>query len=255
MRRIFLTLAALPIVLLTFGCGAAAPQEFTYEIVHTYPHDPTAFTEGLEFREGFLYESTGMNGQSSLRKVKLETGEVVQRFDLMPDYFGEGMTVIGDKILQLTYQTHLGFIYNRKDFQLEKTFTYTGEGWGLTSDSKQIYMSDGTSEVRIWDRQTLAEKMRITVHDGDNQISNVNELELVEGELYANIWRTERLARISPTDGRVLGWIDLFGILPDRPPQADVLNGIAYDAVEKRLFVTGKYWPKLFEIKVVPKQR
>ena len=253
MRWIFSMAVVLPLFLATSACSSAPPQVFTFEVVNTFPHDPTAFTEGLEYRDGFLYESTGLNGRSSLRKVELETGKVVQRFDLMPDYFGEGITVTGNKIIQLTYQTQLGFVYNRSDFQLEKTFSYKGEGWGLTSDSKQIYMSDGTSEIRIWDAQTLAEKVRLTVHDGDNQISRVNELELVEDEIFANIWQTERIARISPKDGKVLGWIDLYGLYPNRPPGADVLNGIAYDSVGKRLFVTGKNWPKLFEIKLVTK--
>ena len=253
MRNLSLLLAPLPLFLAALGCGGDTPRTYGYEVVHEYPHDPSAFTEGLEYRDGFLYESTGLNGRSTLRKVKLETGDVVQRFDIMPDYFGEGITVLGDKIIQLTYQTQTGFVYNRSDFRLERTFNYKGEGWGLTNDGKQIYMSDGTSEIRVWDSSTLAEKMRITVHDGDKQISDVNELELVEGELFANVWKTERIARISPADGKILGWIDLTGILAKRPPEADVLNGIAYDPAGKRLFVTGKNWPKLFEIKLIPK--
>lgn len=253
MRKSFVFLAMLPLSFVSPGCGASGPRNYGYQIVNTFPHDPTAFTEGLEFRDGYLYESTGLNGKSSLRKVKLETGEVVQRFDIMPDYFGEGITVLPDKIIQLTYQTQTGFVYDRKDFKLERTFNYKGEGWGLTSGGNVIYMSDGTSAIRVWDAATLAEKMRITVHDGETQISGVNELELVDGEIYANIWKTERIARISPVDGKVLGWINLAGILENRPPEADVMNGIAYDSVGKRLFVTGKYWPKLFEIKLIEK--
>ena len=253
MRTSLVFLATLPLFLTTFSCGASGPRNYTYQIVHTFPHDPGAFTEGLEYRDGFLYESTGLNGKSSLRKVKLETGEVVQRFDIMPDYFGEGITVLANKIIQLTYQTQIGFVYDRQSFKLERTFNYKGEGWGLTSDKNLIYMSDGTSAIRVWDAETLAEKMRITVHDGDTQISDVNELELVEGEIYANIWKTERIARISPADGRVLGWINLTGILENRTPEADVMNGIAYDAVGKRLFVTGKNWANLFEIKLIEK--
>ena len=170
---------------------------------------------------------------------------------------GEGITVIGKELVQLTYKTEVGFVYDLATFKLLRSFAYTGEGWSMTSDGKQVFMSDGTAQIRIWDRSTLAEIQRITVHDGPTIIKNVNELEWVEGEIYANIWTTDRIARISPKDGLVTGWIDLSGLIPlsDRTPDMDVLNGIAYDAVGKRLFVTGKMWPKLFEIKLVPKHK
>jgi len=235
--------------------SVAVPQ-YTYQIVHVYPHDRTAFTEGLEYHDGYLYESTGLNRRSTLRKVKLETGEVVQQIPLADQYFGEGIAILGDQIAQLTYQTQVGFIYSLKDFHLLRQFTYKGEGWALTHTATTVYMDDGTNEIRLWDPKTLAERSRIKVHDGARSISNVNELEYVEGELYANIWQTDRIARISPTTGAITGWIDMSGLLSPmyRNGTEDVLNGIAYDAVHKRLFVTGKLWPNLFEVKIVPKK-
>lgn len=234
----------------------AATPEYGYRVVHVYPHNRMSFTEGLEFRGGFLYESTGLEGRSTLSKVKLETGEAVQQIHLDPRLFGEGITIINQKIFQLTYRTQLGFVYDQASLGRQRTFNYMGEGWSLTNDGSQIYMDDGTDQIRVWDPMTLHEKRRITVHEGSRTIDNVNELEWIRGELFANIWQTDRIARISPADGRVLGWIDLSGILPpaDRAG-VDVLNGIAYDSFGDRLFVTGKLWPKLFEIKVVPKGR
>ncbi len=217
-----------------------------------YPHDVGAFTQGLEYRDGFLYEGTGIIGRSSLRKIELSTGKVLQEFSLPQPFFGEGITVFGQHILQLTWQSGTGFIYDRSSFRLLRSFSFLGEGWGLTNDGKQIFMSDGTAEIRSWDPETLGENRRITVREGDDPISLLNELEHVQGELYANVWRTDRIARISPADGRVLGWINLSGLLPAserRDPEA-VLNGIAYDAAADRLFVTGKLWPKLFEIAI-----
>ena len=243
-------------VLLIAAVGAfGQTPEYTYQVVRTYPHDPTAFTEGLEYRAGVLYESTGMKGQSSLRKVNLETGQVLKQVDLDPQYFGEGITIVNQKIVQLTWQSQIGFVYNQADFRRLKSFNYPGEGWALTNEGSNIYMSDGTAEIRILDPNTLQEKRRITVKDHGKPLTNINELEWVKGEIYANVWMTERIVRISPADGRVLGWIDLTGILSaeDRARGVDVLNGIAYDSLGDRLFVTGKYWPKLFEIKLVRK--
>jgi glutamine cyclotransferase len=235
----------------------AQPRQYGYQVVHVYPHDRSAFTQGLEFRAGFLYEGTGLNGHSALRKVKLETGEVVQQINLSPEYFGEGITVINQQIIELTWRTETGFVYDQNSFRGLRSFSYPGEGWGLANDGAQIYMSDGTPQIRVWDPMTLQEKKRITVRDGGAPVTYLNELEWVHGEIYANVWQTERIVRISPTDGRVLGWVDLSGILPaaDRTEHVDVLNGIAYDVLGDRLFVTGKLWPKLFEIKIVPKAR
>jgi len=233
----------------------AATPEYGYRVVHVYPHDREAFTEGLEFRGGFLYESTGLEGRSTLSKIKLETGQVVQQIRLDPRLFGEGITILNQKIFQLTYRSQLGFVYDQPSMARQRTFNYNGEGWSLTNDGSNIYMDDGTSHIRVWDPFTLQEKRRITVHDGARLIDNVNELEWVRGELYANIWQQDKIARISPADGRVLGWIDLTGILPPADRDGiDVLNGIAYDRFGDRLFVTGKLWPKLFEIKVVPRR-
>jgi len=235
---------------------AQTPQ-YSYRVVHVYPHDRNAFTQGLEFRAGYLYEGTGLKGRSSLRKVKLETGQVVQQIDLDPEYFGEGITVLNQQIIELTWQSEIGFVYNQASLQRLRSFNYPGEGWGLANDGQQIYMSDGSAQIRCWDPTSLQEKRRFTVRDHLRPVLNLNELEYVHGELYANVWQTDRIARISPSDGRVLGWIDLSGLLPaaDRAEPVDVLNGIAYDLLGDRLFVTGKLWPKLFEIKLVPKNK
>lgn len=223
-------------------------------MVKTYPHDPQAFTQGLEFRNGFLYESTGLNGKSSVRKVALESGAVLQQIGVPEKFFGEGITVAGNRILELTWQAGLGFVYDLDKFQQTGTFNYPGEGWGLTHSGDIIYMSDGTPQIRLWDAATLAEKSRITVKDGDQAVAQLNELEYVKDEIFANVWQTDRIVRFSPKDGHVTGWIDMTGLLsPDERSRADVLNGIAYDAQGDRLFVTGKLWPKLFEIRVVKK--
>jgi len=237
--------------------AAAQTPEYGYQVVHAYPHDPNAFTEGLEYRAGFLYESTGIKGQSWLRREKLETGQVLQQIDIDAQYFGEGITILNQEISQLTWQTEIGFVYDQSNLRVKRTFNYPGEGWALTNDGQNIYMDDGTAQIRVWDPLTLQEKRRITVRDHGKPVTNLNELEWVRGEIYANIWEKDVIARISPTDGRVLGWIDLTGILPssDRTGREDVLNGIAYDVLGNRLFVTGKYWPKLFEIKLVPKSQ
>jgi glutaminyl-peptide cyclotransferase len=231
----------------------AGVPENGYKILHVYPHDRTAFTQGLEYRGGFLYEGTGLYGQSTLRKEDLMTGKVLQELALPSQLFGEGITVLNEHILQLTWQSHIGFVYDQRTFRLLRNFSYTGEGWGLANDGQRIYMSDGSPQIRYLDPATLLELKRITVHEGDKQIENLNELEWVRGELYANVWQTDRVVRIDPKDGNVLGWIDLSGLLTreEQESGADVLNGIAYDSMGDRLFVTGKLWPKLFQIRLV----
>ncbi len=226
---------------------------YGYQVVHTYPHDRAAFTQGLVYLDGYLYEGTGLNGKSSLRKVKLETGEVVQQRPLPDQYFGEGITDWNNQLVQLTWQAQTGFVYDRGTFDFKQTFRYPGEGWGLTHDGTRIIMSDGTSTLRFWNPTTFEETGRLQVHDGATPVSNLNELEFVNGEIYANVWQTDRIARISPVTGRVTGWIDLQGLLndADRSVTVDVLNGIAYDAQGRRLFVTGKLWPHIFEIKLI----
>lgn len=235
----------------------APTPEYSFKIIHAFPHDSTAFTQGLAWRDGFLYEGTGIKGRSSLRKVRLETGEVIQRIDLAPEYFGEGITFYKSEIVQLTWLSQTGFVYDASDFRLLRQFSYKGEGWGLTTSGNLIFLSDGTAEIRVLDAATLREKRRFTVRDGDKKVDQLNELEFVEGEMFANVWQSDRIARISPQTGKVLGWIDLKGMLSPmyRLEPGAVLNGIAYDPAHKRLFVTGKLWPSVFEIRIIPKPR
>jgi glutamine cyclotransferase len=256
---------AVLLVLVLSGAVVAAPQPSLqtraqprtpvskYRVVHVYPHDPQAFTQGLVYLDGFLYEGTGLTGQSTIRKVRLENGEVLQIEKIDQQYFGEGIAVKGDTLYELTWQSEIGFLYERATFKRKGTFSYHGEGWGLTHDGTRLIMSDGSAFLRFLDPATQKELSRIQVTDGTTPVVNLNELEYVKGDVLANVWRTHRIARISPKTGRVIGWIDLDGLLSPRESQeADVLNGIAYDASGDRLFVTGKLWPKLFEIKVVP---
>lgn len=222
-----------------------------FEVVRVYPHDREAFTQGLVFSAGVLYEGTGLNGRSGIRKVKLENGEVLQVQALESHHFGEGIALVGDSLVQLTWRSGVGFVYDRASFQRTRTFTYPGEGWGLTYDGARLIMSDGSSTLRFIDPKTLKETGRLRVRDGTRPVENLNELEVVKGEIFANIWQTERIARISPKTGTVTGWIDLAGLLDPRDAAGvDVMNGIAYDAKADRLFVTGKLWPKLFEIRI-----
>jgi glutaminyl-peptide cyclotransferase len=253
--RILLVVAAVA----ACACGPASQAsgipEYSYDVVHVYPHDPTAYTQGLFYLNGVLYEGTGLNGQSSIRKVKLETGEVLQKRDIPEAYFGEGIVNWKDRLVEITWQTNVGFIYDLANFMPQRNFMYPGEGWGLTQDGKRIIMSDGTAELRFWDPETLRELGRVTVTDDTGPVRELNELEWIKGEVFANVYQTDRIARINPATGKVTGWIDLTGLLPsaDRIRQVDVLNGIAYDAQTDRLFVTGKWWPKLFEIRLVKK--
>jgi glutaminyl-peptide cyclotransferase len=226
---------------------------YGYDIVHTYPHDPTAFTEGLFYLNGYLYESTGLEAHSSIRKVRLETGEVLQKHDVPPQYFGEGIVNWKDHLVALTWKSHVGFVYDLKTFKPQRRFSYAGEGWALTQDGTQILMSDGTSEIRVLNPQTLLQTQRLQVTLEGKPVENLNELEFVKGEIYANVWQTNWILRIDRHDGHVVGVINMAGLL--RPSdivkgQTDVLNGIAYDAKHDRLFVTGKNWPKLFEVRL-----
>ena len=233
----------------------SAWAEDTVQVVHTYPHDAQAFTQGLIYSGGHLYESTGLEGRSSLRMEDLETGRILQ-FQDVPKYFAEGLTNWGNTLVQVTWQDHTALVYDRFSFKLLRTLPYTGEGWGLTQDGKSIILSDGTATLRFLDPATFKVLRRVTVTDHGKPIppDQLNELEYVHGQIYANLWHTDRIARISPTTGKVLGFINLAGLLPDADrsnPEA-VLNGIAYDPEHDRLFVTGKLWPKIFEIKVIP---
>jgi glutamine cyclotransferase len=230
--------------------GPAAPV-YGYEVVNVFPHDRNAFTQGLLYRDGVLYESTGLNGRSSLRKVQLETGKVLQQVNVESRYFAEGLTDWGSRLVQLTWNTNIGFVYDLASFKRLQTFSYEGEGWGLARDARRIIMSDGTSTLRFLDPQTLKVVGRLPVTDGGLPVEDLNELEMIDGQVYANVWTTDRIAMIAPDTGRVTGWINLAGLMPRGSVSGDaVLNGIAYDAQRRRLFVTGKLWPSLFEIRV-----
>lgn len=236
--------------------AATAPEIvpiYSYKVKNSWPHDRRAYTQGLIFHEGVLWESTGQYGSSSLRKVELKTGKVIKQIAVPRKYFAEGMTVFNNKVFQLTWQEQKGFIYDPATFQKQGEFDYSGEGWGLTHDEQSLIMSDGTNQIRFLDPSTLQTTRTISVFNGDEPVEKLNELEYIDGEIYANIWQTDRIVRIDPQSGKILGWIDLTGLLKpkDRLGEEDVLNGIAYDAEGKRLFVTGKMWPKLFEIEIV----
>ena len=227
-----------------------SPPKYTFRIVNSYPHDPEAFTQGLIFESGILYESTGLRGRSTLREVNLTNGEVIQSLALDPELFGEGVTLFNGRIFQLTLTSGVGFIYDPDSFSKLGEFSYTPEGWGLTHDGRQLIMSDGSAELRFLDAETLEGTGRIEVTDRGQPVQWLNELEYVEGEIYANIWQSDLIARISPDSGEVLGWIDLSDLRTEED-QAGILNGIAYDSRIGRLFVTGKNWPMLFEIALV----
>src|ERR1700712_4567947 len=234
--------------------GAKAIPSYGFRVVHAYPHDPNAFTEGLFYLNGYLYESTGLDGHSSVRKVKLETGQVVQRATLPPEMFGEGIAPWNGRLIGLTWKAQMGYVLDLDSFDTKGQFGYPGEGWGLTHDDTEIVMSDGTSDIRFLNPQTLIETHRIHVTAQGKPVDQLNELEWVEGEIYANIWQTDRIARIDPRTGNVVGWIDCKGLLSMKdfiPQHTDVLNGIAYDAATGRLWLTGKFWPKLFEVRLV----
>ena len=246
----------------------AALPIYGYEVVKAYPHDPKAFTEGLFFYNGFLYESTGEKGASSLRKVELETGKVVQKWDMPREDFGEGIAMIGDKIYQLTWQQGLGRVFNAKDFKLLKEFSYQGDGWGMTTDGTNLFLTQSTHVIKVMDPETFKTVKTIPVMREDGKpLMQINELEWIKGEIWANVWHSEEadilgkpnyIARIDPNSGKLLGWINLAGISPDdqggRDQGENTLNGIAYDAANDRVFVTGKNWKKLYEIKLKPSQ-
>lgn len=225
---------------------------YGYQIVNVWPHDPSAFTQGLVFLDGKLLESTGQEGSSSLRSVELETGKVLKKVDVPIPYFAEGIALLNNKIYQLTWQHRVGFIYDPQTFQKIGEFNYSGEGWGLTTDGKSLILSDGSNRLRFIDPSSFQVSKTIAVLDGKKPIGQLNELEYVNGEIYANVWHEDRIAAIDPETGRVKAWIDLAGLLPAgdvQDPEA-VLNGIAFDQTGNRLFVTGKLWPRLFEIKI-----
>lgn len=249
--------AALALLLQISAATAGSTALYTYKIINTYPHDPQAFTQGLAFDDGFLYEGTGLYGRSTLRKVELTSGKVIRSLRLPERFFGEGIAVLGQQIIQLTWRSKLGFVYDKNNFELQRSFPYPSEGWGLAHDGTRLILSDGTATLHFLDPRNFREIDRVEVFDDAGPVQGLNELEYVRGEIFANVWRSDRIARIAPATGRVTGWIDLSGILParDREAPVDVLNGIAYDPARSRLFVTGKLWPKLFEIELQPSDR
>lgn len=255
--------APVAIAALILGLGRGAPAEsagqgaanrlpvYGYTIVRTYPHDRRAFTQGLQYVDGAFYEGTGLNGRSSIRKVNIETGEVLQKRNIAPIHFGEGITVFKSELFQLTWQSGTAFVYDRVTFEPKRSFKYDGEGWGLTHDQHSLIMSDGTEYLRFLDPETFVEKRRVRVTAVGRPIKNLNELEYVKGEVYANIWQTDYIVRIDPATGLARSYIDLRGLLtPRERATTDVLNGVAYDAKGDRLFVTGKLWPRVFEVRL-----
>lgn len=225
-----------------------------YKVIATFPHDTTSFTQGLVFAsDGQLYESTGLQGESTLRRVDIATGRTLQKIDVPAQYFAEGLAMVGDELLQLTWRNKLGFVYDRKTFKQKRTFSYKTEGWGIAYDgSWRLVMSDGSDTLSFLDPQSLAVTNTLRVMDAGRPVPNLNELEWIEGEIWANIWMTDRIARISPNTGEVTAWIDLSSLYPasQRMPPADVMNGIAYDKATRRIYITGKKWPRLYQITV-----
>jgi len=229
------------------------PVHYTYNVVNVYPHDKSAFTQGLVFEDGFLYEGTGLWGQSTLRRVELETGNVTQLYSLPDQFFGEGITIFEDKIIQLTWTSGKGFVYDRSSFDLLQEFEYHTEGWGITHDGSKLIMSDGTATLYFLDPETFQTVGQVEVHD-EEPVEELNELEYINGSVYANIWKKDQIAIINPETGKVTAWIDLTGINDPEKTAEKVLNGIAYDQNGDKLFVTGKRWSKLFEIELIPKE-
>ncbi len=232
------------------------PRQQDYQVVASYPHDPSSWTQGLFFHKGSLIECTGRKDSSYVREVEITTGKAKREYKMPKEYFGEGCQLVGDRLFQLTWTDHKGFVYNFADFSKVGEWTYDHEGWGLTYDGTNLILSDGSATLRFLNPRTYAVVKTVEVKDNGVPIDNLNELEMVKGELFANIWQQDSIARINPATGNVNGWLVLKGLLPDsernRYPYIDVLNGIAYDPVADRLWVTGKLWPKLYEIKLIP---
>ena len=247
----------LTFLLLAVATAYAVTPVLGYKVTARYPHSTANYTEGFFYRDGLFYEGTGLQGHSQLLAEQPETGKPVQSLNLPPQYFGEGIVDWGPNLYEWTWTSHICFVYDRFSLRLVHQFHYEGEGWGMTRNANELITSDGTATLRFRDPATFRETRHIVVHDGPNEIPQLNELEYIKGEIYANVWHSDRIARISPKDGRVLAWIDLTGLLPDnqRINNESVLNGIAYDAEHDRLFVTGKQWPFVFEIKVLSQSR
>ena len=263
MRREFFMVLLLAVLLAgVIACSGSSTAKqvteevpvYAYEVINTWPHDAEAYTQGLVFHDGTLFESTGLYGSSTLRRVELKTGKVKKKVEIAREYFAEGMTIFGDKVFQLTWQAQKGFVYDLKKLRQEAEFTYEGQGWGLTHDNHSLIMSDGTNRIRFLDPTSFQVQRTISVYENGHPLTELNELEFIKGEIYANIWKTNRIVRLDPTTGKLNAWVDLTGLHhegDDRPENC--LNGIAYDAESDRLFVTGKRWTKLYEIRLVRK--
>ena len=254
-RTAFTFKIALFMAVMVADCVAA--PVYSYKVVAKLPHSTDSYTERLFYLNGLFYESTGLNGHSTITAIQPETRKLLQQYDLPHQYFGEGIVDWGPNIIGWTWQTHVGFVLDRFSLRIVKQFHYDGEGWGMTRTAKELITSDGTATLRFRDPNTFRETRHIVVKDGPKRIDQLNELEYIKGEIYANIWHSDRIARISPRDGHVIAWIDLTGLLPeDQKIDAEsVLNGIAYDHKNDRLFVTGKRWPTVFEIGLIPKSK
>lgn len=252
LRRVIVLLAMSLPALVHAGELERAPN-VTPVVVKTYPHDPSAFTQGLTLDDGWLYEGTGGYGRSSIRRIDLDSGQVAQLATLDRAYFGEGIAILDERLYQLTWQQGTVFVYDVKSFHPLARFRYAGEGWGLTTDGELLIVSDGSNELRYFEPADFTVVRTVAVTDGGTPVVRLNELEYINGEIWANVWGEERIARIDPRSGKVLAWLDLSGLHPrDRRGMDDVLNGIAYDAAANRVFVTGKHWPRLFELRVEP---
>jgi glutaminyl-peptide cyclotransferase len=248
--------AAMIVIAAGYARQRQSAPSYGFKLVATFPHDPSAFTQGLVFADGELYESTGLQGESSLRRVELSTGRVLQQIKVGNEHFAEGLALVGDALVQLTWQSKLGFVYDRKTFVQRRTFTYPTEGWGIAYDgASRLVMSDGSARLFYLEPKTLAVTRTLTVRDAGTPIDRLNELEFVDDEIWANVWTTDRIVRIAPSTGDVTGWIALDTLWPrnERRPPADVMNGIAYDKGLRRIFVTGKKWPSLYQISIAPR--
>jgi glutamine cyclotransferase len=262
-REVFMGLLSAVILAGIFACSNSSPAGqaadavplYSYQVVNSWPHDAEAYTQGLVFHDGTLFESTGLRGSSSLRRVELKSGKVKKKLEVARPFFAEGMTIFHDKIYQLTWQEQKGFVYDLKKFKPDGEFAYEGEGWGLTHDNQSLILSDGTNRIRFLDPTSFQVQRTISVYDNGQPLAELNELEYIKGEIYANIWKTDRIVRIDPATGKINAWIDMAGLRrwAENNPSENCLNGIAYDAENDRIFVTGKRWPQLFEIRLVRK--
>ncbi|MBC8128548.1 MAG: glutaminyl-peptide cyclotransferase [Gloeobacteraceae cyanobacterium ES-bin-144] len=241
--------------LILTSCQKSSPDQLGYQIVSTRPHDATAYTQGLQLKDGRLFESTGQYGESTLREIEPATGKVLRKRPLAKTAFGEGLTILGNEMFVLTWKETTAYVFEPDTFKFIRTHEYKGEGWGLTHDGKQLIMSDGTSTLKFINPKDFSILKTLEVKDGNTPLTNLNELEWIDGQIFANIYQTDKIARISPEDGQVTGWLDLAGLKKQltKPNRADVLNGIALDPATGHLLVTGKYWPQMFEIKVAKK--